>query len=136
VGEAQPNAPVTPTKPRRPRQSSKPQLAPLLETLGGRIAGSGVTLKPGIIAIQFNGDRTSHFHFDCRAKAVRLVKGKPASERRTLISISGGERQLRAIFAGNKDPVKQFLAGGMRVRGDLPYLSDLAMAIGVLKRPL
>ncbi len=35
-----------------------------------------------------------------------------------------------------KDAVREFLAGGLRVRGDLRYLSDLGMELGFLHRPL
>jgi hypothetical protein len=48
----------------------------------------------------------------------------------------GDANTVRAILDGDRDAREQFLAGGLRVQGDLRYLSDLALELGVLKEPL
>ena len=46
------------------------------------------------------------------------------------------QKRINAILAGTKDARKEFLAGGFRVRGDLRYLSNVALELGILKEPL
>jgi hypothetical protein len=50
--------------------------------------------------------------------------------------VLGDANVVRAIFDGEKDAVKQFLVGGLRVRGDLRHFSDLFLELGILKTPL
>ena len=52
------------------------------------------------------------------------------------IQVMGDANTVRAILDGDRDAREQFLAGGLRVQGDLRYLSDLALELGVLKEPL
>jgi putative sterol carrier protein len=53
-----------------------------------------------------------------------------------LIEVIGDAVALQAVIDGKIDARKQFLAGGIRVRGDLQHLSDLAVELGLLKHPL
>jgi hypothetical protein len=53
-----------------------------------------------------------------------------------LIEVIGDPRRLAAIVRGEKDARKQFLAGGLRVRGDMAYLSELGMQLGFLDKPI
>ena len=48
----------------------------------------------------------------------------------------GDPRRLAAIVRGEKDGRRQFLAGGIRVRGDMSYLSELGMRLGFLDTPI
>lgn len=53
-----------------------------------------------------------------------------------LLEVIGDPRRLAAIVRGEKDGRRQFLAGGIRVRGDMSYLSELGMRLGFLDTPI
>lgn len=53
-----------------------------------------------------------------------------------LLEVIGDPRRLAALVRGEKDGRKQFLAGGIRVRGDMSYLSELGMQLGFLDKPI
>ena len=63
------------------------------------------------------------------------VSDAPKGAKAPLIEVFGDRKRIQAIIDGEKDPRAQFLAGGLRVRGDLRYLSDLAVDIGLLDEP-
>ncbi|MET3721823.1 hypothetical protein [Arthrobacter sp. UYEF21] len=54
----------------------------------------------------------------------------------TRVEILGDGKVLAAILRGDQDARESFLAGGIRVRGDLRYFSDLAVAARILPTPL
>jgi hypothetical protein len=66
---------------------------------------------------------------------VRVV---PAAGRTgtPLVEVLGDPEAVRSVLAGEVEGRKRFLAGGIRVRGDLRYLSDLALELGLLAKPL
>ena len=51
------------------------------------------------------------------------------------VEVIGDANRIRAILEGRKEGRLQFYAGGIRVRGDLQYLSDLAYEMGLIKEP-
>jgi hypothetical protein len=53
-----------------------------------------------------------------------------------LVEVLGDPEAVRAVLSGEVEGRKRFLAGGLRVRGDLRYLSDLATELGLLAKPL
>ncbi|MGB7872194.1 MAG: SCP2 sterol-binding domain-containing protein [Mycobacterium sp.] len=53
-----------------------------------------------------------------------------------LIEVIGAAKAVQDILDGKTDARERFLAGGLRVRGDLQYLSDLSIELGILKHPL
>jgi hypothetical protein len=53
-----------------------------------------------------------------------------------LIEVIGDPRRITAIMRGEKDARLQFFAGGIRVRGDIAYLSEIGMKLGFIDRPL
>lgn len=53
-----------------------------------------------------------------------------------LVEVLGDPEAVRAVLSGEVEGRRRFLAGGMRVRGDLRYLSDLAIELGLLAKPL
>jgi putative sterol carrier protein len=71
---------------------------------------------------------------DC-SQGGRIEK-EYSSIRQPTIEIIGDAKRIKAIFEGKKDARKQFLAGGIRVRGDLRYLSDMLLELGILTEPL
>lgn len=50
--------------------------------------------------------------------------------------MTGDPRRIAAIMRGKKDARLQFFAGGIRVRGDIAYLSQIGMKLGFIDRPL
>ena len=65
---------------------------------------------------------------------VRVESGGDYGE--PLLEVRGDPRRIQAILRGEKDARKQFFAGGIRVRGDMHYLSELGMRLGFLKTPI
>ncbi len=53
-----------------------------------------------------------------------------------LVEVLGDPEAVRAVLSGEVEGRERFLAGGIRVRGDLRYLSDLAIELGLLAKPL
>jgi len=52
------------------------------------------------------------------------------------VEVIGSSAKVRALISGDRDPVKVFLSGGVRLRGDLRYASDLALELGLIEEPL
>jgi hypothetical protein len=50
--------------------------------------------------------------------------------------VIGDPTRLQAILRGKKDARRQFFAGGIRIRGDMHYLSEVGMRLGFLKTPI
>ena len=112
----------------------KQEAKALLETftkLSGR--GSQITaLKEGSIVFRLTGGGV--YSIDCSTNGAEVSTEMPRSA--PLIEILGEAKHIQAILEGKRDAVAQFMAGGLRVRGDLRYLSDLALELGILKQPL
>lgn len=53
-----------------------------------------------------------------------------------LVEVMGDAETVHAVLDGEVDARQQFLEGGIRVRGDLRYVSDLAQELGLLDQPL
>jgi hypothetical protein len=104
-------------------------LEPLVERLS-----STRSVRPGTITLHLTGGRPAHLL--CEPSGVRTAEGPLAGAEPPLLEVYGDADRIRAILDGEKDAVREFLAGGLRVRGDLRYLSDLGMELGFLRRPL
>lgn len=96
--------------------------------------GKAKALRKGTIVLRLTGAGGGEYCIDYSAKGASLAKGMPRST--PLIEVMGDARRIRAILQGKKDARTQFLAGGIRVRGDLRYLSDLALELGIIKDPI
>ena len=86
------------------------------------------------MVFKLSGTSGGDYFLDWSAGAVRVSKGNPSG--RPLVELIGDARRIIAVLEGRKDARKQFLAGGFRVRGDLRYISDLAMDLGIVKEPI
>jgi hypothetical protein len=94
-------------------------------------------MKPGDIVFRLAGEGGGNFVVECSEKGVRVAESAAAGADRTpLVEVIGDAKRIHAILAGKKDAREQFLAGGFRVRGDLRYLSDVALELGIIKEPL
>lgn len=75
--------------------------------------------------------------FRVRNGRVRTeVVESPEESEQTLIEVMGDSDKIQEILDGKVDARKQFLDGGIRVRGDLQYLSDLTTELGLMQHPL
>lgn len=110
-------------------QSVEASLASFLEKV--REAKS---LRTGSIAFRLTGDEAGEYYIDNSPQGVRLLKSAPQSL--PLIEVIGDARRIKTILEGKKNARTEFLAGGIRVRGDLRYLSDVALELGILESPL
>ena len=73
-------------------------------------------------------------HLVCERSGVRIADGPPQG--RVLLRVTGPADRVAAIVRGKADPQREYLAGGLFVRGDLFYLSELLLERGLIKRPL
>jgi hypothetical protein len=109
------------------------------KSLGGlakKLQGSE-ELREGTVVLRLGGPAGGDYHFESDGQEVRLVDAAEAAlDREPLLEILGEAETIRSIIDGEKDAAKQFFAGGIRVRGDLRYLSDVAIKLGLLDQPL
>lgn len=105
-----------------------------LDAFANRL-GQTKALRHGAIVLRMTGPGGGEFRLDCTSEGARLFKGFTKPET-ALIEVTGDAQSLRAIFEGKKNARAEFHKGGIRVRGDLRYLSDLALELGIIRRPL
>lgn len=121
------------------KQSSRRGRGTFQETLGQvseRLAKTKA-MKPGDIVFRLAGQGGGNFIVECGETGARVSESPAAGADRTpLVEVIGDANRIHAILAGEKDAREQFLAGGFRVRGDLRYLSDVALELGIIKEPL
>jgi predicted lipid carrier protein YhbT len=91
------------------------------------------TLRSGAIVFRAP-ESEARFALRVSEGGVRVESGGEYAD--PLLEVIGDPRRLHAILRGAKDARKQFFAGGIRVRGDMHYLSDLGMKLGFLKTPI
>jgi hypothetical protein len=95
------------------------------------------SVTPGDIVFRLSGPAAGNYSLECGAGEVNVVESPAAgAERRPRIEVMGEAEAVRAILDGEEDARRRFVAGGIRVRGDLRYLSDLALELGLLEEPL
>ena len=92
------------------------------------------TLKDGSISFRLGGPGGGDYFLDCSAGCVQLCEGN--SPTAPLIEVIVDASRIQAILDGTKDARRQFFVGRFRVRGDLRYLSDLALELGIIDSPL
>jgi hypothetical protein len=107
-----------------------------LRRVAERLEGSP-TLRSGTAVLHLRGADGGDYHLDSDARSVRLRDaGAAASSGEPMLEVFAEAETLRAILDGAQDATEQFLAGGIRVRGDLRLLSDVALELGLIKQPL
>ncbi len=115
------------------KESPSKTVPAVLSDFAARLSTSN-QMRVGTIALRMSGKGGGDFTIDC-APGRTSVK-KSASMKPHLIEIIGKASDIKQILAGKKDARRQFMAGGFRIRGDIRYLSDLAMELGILKDPI
>jgi predicted lipid carrier protein YhbT len=89
-------------------------------------------LRPGSIVFR---DPADDAIFAMRLSQDRAEFARDADST-PLLEITGDPRRLRSIIEGRKDAREQFFAGGISVRGDMHFLSEVGLALGFLKTPI
>jgi hypothetical protein len=95
------------------------------------------SLRPGDIYLHLSGTEGGEYrinHSNGKTTVSRSIR--PISDRKSVLDVWGDANVVRAIIDGERDPVAQFLIGGLRIRGDLRYFSTVAVELGLLKQPL
>jgi len=124
-------------KPKKSRPSKgAPSLDTAIEQLSTRLSNCRAVRKGTTLLMRAAGDGGGEFHLEMSDGAIRMTKAPAMSPTSPTLEIMGDARLIAAVLNGQKDARKEFLAGGFRVRGDLRYLSDVAMELGILKIPL
>ncbi len=117
----------------RPIKRKPPDTEAALGALAKRLSRAKA-LRKGSVMLRLTGAGGGEYCLDCSSEGARLSKGIPRSA--PLIEVMGDTRRIQEILEGKKDARTQFLAGGIRVRGDLRYFSNLALELGIISEPL
>jgi hypothetical protein len=115
----------------RQRDSLK-ALEQTVEGVARRLHGER-RLAHGVVVFRAGADGPS-FAMRATEAGVRIESGGDYSDVR--LEVIGDPRRIDAIVRGRKDARMQFFAGGIRVRGDMFYLSEIGLELGFLKTPL
>lgn len=109
-------------------------LVETLETIAERLAETRA-VKHSWILIRATGTGGGDFLLECGPRKAKVVRAQAPTSPPT-IEIIGEAKYIQPLLRGEHDPRKLFFAGKLRVRGDLAYLSALALELGILKAPL
>jgi hypothetical protein len=115
------------------RQKDVGALQHAVEAAVGRLQSQRL-LRPGTIVFRAADGETPIFAL--RSSEHGATVEQSAGDAAPLLEVIGDPRRIGAIVRGEKDARLQFFAGGIRVRGDMQYLSELGMQLGFLKKPL
>ena len=91
------------------------------------------TRRQGTLLFRMTGDNGGDFYVHSTSTGCWISREASAEPPR--VEVIGGARRIIAILSGSKEGRRQFSAGGMRVRGDLQYLSDIAYELGLITAP-
>jgi hypothetical protein len=91
-------------------------------------------LRDGHIVVRMTGAAAKDYFVHCRNGKATLADNAPAGH--PLVELIGDPKRIGPVLSGTKDARKVFLAGGLRVRGDIRYVSDLGMRLGLLQQPI
>ena len=109
------------------------------DTLGGlaQKLDAATRVRTGDIVLHLSGAAGGEFCLSSRAgKTTVATASRGLEDRKPLIEVWGEANLIRSILKGEKNALKQFMVGGLRIRGDLRYFSDLAVELGILENPL
>jgi putative sterol carrier protein len=101
-----------------------------LNAFSSRLTGSQAQFKRGSILIRFT-DTGEEYSIAMTSREARMTNSAPPAV--PLVEVSGPSRVLLAIMDGTQEPRRAFMAGGIRVQGDLPYLEALLKESGLLE---
>jgi hypothetical protein len=102
-----------------------------LSTFCANVERAG-TRRVGSILLRLTGEKGGDFYLHSTSSGC-VSREAPAVP--PIIEVIGPGDRIRAILDGSKDGRLQFFTGGIRVRGDLKYLSELSHEMGFIKVP-
>jgi putative sterol carrier protein len=88
--------------------------------------------KSGSVLVRLT-DSGEEYAIEMIGGQARLTREAPATS--PLVEVSGSSTVLKAIIDGEKEARRAYIAGGIRVQGDLPYLENLLRELGLLECP-
>jgi hypothetical protein len=91
------------------------------------------TRRAGSILLRLTGENGGDFYLHSTSTGCSMSRQPAVGPPH--IEVSGDANRIRSILEGRKEGRLQFYAGGIRIRGDLQYLSDLAYEMGLIKEP-
>jgi hypothetical protein len=91
------------------------------------------TRRVGSILLRLTGENGGDFYVHSTNAGCSVSHEAAAGPPH--VEVIGDADRICAILAGDKEGRLQFYAGGMRVRGDLQYLSELAHEMGLIREP-
>jgi hypothetical protein len=94
---------------------------------------SAKTLRAGSFKLRLTGEGGADYYI--HATNSKCEASTDPGSGPSHFEVVGDARRIRAILDGSKDGQMQFYAGGILIRGDLRYLSDLAYELGIIKEP-
>jgi hypothetical protein len=140
-GKTAPKAAKARTKPSKGgeevvrHQRALPALATAAKAAAERLHRERI-LQPGTIVLH-SGSAAGGFMLRSGEGGVQLSPLEAGDDIGSArLEIVCDPQRLASIIEGKKDARLQFFAGGIRVRGDIAYLSELGMRLGFLDRPL
>ena len=112
-------------------------LAGSLDTLSKKLNKASY-IRDGEIVLHLSGKSGAEYRLHTDKRKTTIIKGRAGVSEsvKPSLEIWCDAARMKTILDGKKDPVKQFLAGKMRVRGDIHYLSELGEEIGILQKRL
>ncbi len=98
-----------------------------------RLSGAK-TIRRGHVVLRLTGADAGDFCFSYDGK--NLVSSRELPPGAHAVELIGDSRRIWAVLNGTKDARAQFFAGAFRLRGDMKYISDLALELGILTQPI
>jgi len=127
-----------PVAPRRTKTKSSRAPRSVIESLttaAAKLEGSHL-LRPGEVVLHLTGHGGGTFRATHADGRLEVREATHFSSERPLLEVFADAQVVQQILAGEKDAVKEFLAGDIRIRGDLHFFSSVALELKLIKRPL
>jgi hypothetical protein len=100
----------------------------------GQKLSQAKALRRGHVVLRLSGSEGGNFCFSFDGKSFVSSAEIPPGPH--AVELIGDGKRIRSVLSGAKDARAQFLAGGFRLRGDMKYISDLAVELGLLTQPI
>jgi hypothetical protein len=121
---------------RAAKANSRKTIKDMLSALAQKLDASA-HVRTGDIVLHLSGAGGGEFCLSSRSgRTVLSSTGRGPEDRKPLIEVWGDGDVISSILTGEKNALRQFMSGGIRIRGDLRYFSDLALEFGILEAPL
>lgn len=91
------------------------------------------TRRTGSILLRMIGEDGGDFYVHSTRAGCQLSREPMAGPPQ--VEVIGDADSLRAVLEKRREGRLQFYSGGIRVRGDLHYLSEIAHEMGFIKEP-